>query len=81
MACISCSGTMHSLGCKVSDMPFFWCPRCGAIKPCDNETVVPALIGRLRIFEEYMLANQHLAVYDALKLWEKLGIKESIHEA
>ena len=73
MACPTCSGTMHSLGCRTTDRPFFWCPRCGTIKPCDTEHSVPALVDRCRTFEDKYVGRGKLFNY-----WHQLGIRESI---
>ena len=42
MSCPSCDHTMHAMGCRTTDRPFYWCPRCGTTKTCDGEVGVPA---------------------------------------
>lgn len=37
MDCPFCNVLAHAMGCKVSSDTFYWCPRCGAIKPCTEE--------------------------------------------
>jgi len=67
---------MTPLGCKVTDKTFFWCPRCGTIKPCeDAEATAPTLVTRCRKFEAMYLRGS-----DEMSLeWNTLGIAESIH--
>jgi hypothetical protein len=74
MSCPSCSHTMHQMGCRSTDLPFFWCPRCGTIKNCDAVVGVPVLLERCREFEK-TLGDERAS--NAVK-WHALGIEESI---
>lgn len=49
MDCPTCDrSTMHVFGCKVTNDNFYWCPRCGTIKPCSEErAVAPVFIKEL----------------------------------
>lgn len=84
MPCKVCDHTLHAMGCKVTDSTFFWCPRCGSIKPCDNELATPALVERCRKlyreFMEHIEAEKDARVAEIFKsLWQWLGIEESIN--
>lgn len=74
MACPTCSHTMHGMGCKVTGSTFYWCPRCGTIKPCEEEAVQPALVGRLKDYQAGLYGRCALHARE----WERLGIAESI---
>lgn len=42
MNCPFCAcDDMAILGCKITDSPFYWCPRCGTIKTCEGDTASP----------------------------------------
>ena len=58
MACPTCDGTMQALGCRVTDRNFFWCPRCGTMKTCQEDTpVVPALVNFCRGYEKTLVGE------------------------
>jgi predicted RNA-binding Zn-ribbon protein involved in translation (DUF1610 family) len=40
LPCPTCGETMHAMGCKVTASDFHWCPRCGTIKPCEEQEAV-----------------------------------------
>jgi hypothetical protein len=65
---------MHKAGCQTTDLPFFWCPRCGTFRLCDGDNHAPAVIDRLRQFEEFLVGHSTKALYE----WKRLGIAESI---
>jgi hypothetical protein len=66
---------MHSMGCRVTELPFFWCPRCGTIKPCDDTpAVVPLLVERCREFQANMKDYR-----GPMLEWKRTGIAESIN--
>lgn len=78
MSCPTCSHTMTPLGCKVTDKTFYWCPRCGTIKPCQEaEATAPALVGRCREFEGEFDKENIAQFYR--NTWNRLGIAESIN--
>lgn len=73
MACETCG---HTMGYKVTDRPFFWCPRCGTIKPCEgSEAARPLLVDRCRNFEREEVRG-HVGIE---MLWNRYGIRESIN--
>ena len=76
MSCPTCDHTMHQMGCRSTDLPFFWCPRCGTIKTCDAVVGVPVLIDRCRKFQDEALGDSPVA---STKTWFTLGIPESIN--
>jgi len=78
MACDTCGHTMHSMGCRTTDLPFFWCPRCGTIKTCDAVVGVPALPERCRRFRDLAENGMGLSPASAA-LWHRLGIAEAIN--
>ena len=74
MACPTCDHTMHHMECSVSELSMFWCPRCGTLKLCDEEILVPLLVKRCRKFAWESLVPPYI---DA---WIRHGIAESISE-
>jgi hypothetical protein len=66
---------MHQMGCKVTDLPFFWCPVCGTTKTCDGDVAVPALVRRCQDFQETIKGQCALHAHE----WNRLGIAESIY--
>jgi hypothetical protein len=76
MPCPTCDATMTPMGCKVTDRTFFWCPRCGTMKTCeDGPAVMPDLVHRCREFESVRLV---VAAGD-FRSWYRLGIAEAIN--
>lgn len=75
MSCPTCDHTMHQMGCRSTDLPFFWCPRCGTIKTCDATVGVPVLIDRCRKFGESLIGECAEHTFQ----WKQLGIAESIN--
>lgn len=75
MACPTCDGTMQATGCKVTDRPFFWCPRCGTFKSCDGEVAVPALIAWCRSFQLFIDGHDARLAHE----WRVAGINEAIN--
>ena len=40
--CGNCGTEMHKLGCRVTDLPWFYCVNCGSLKMCEEmELIVP----------------------------------------
>lgn len=80
MSCPTCSHTMTPMGCKVTDKTFYWCPRCGTIKPCEEqEAVTPALVERCREFEKTTTRVGSVDEDQLSYQWNHLGIAESIN--
>lgn len=83
MSCPTCDHTMHNIGCCLhSGLPFFWCPRCGTLKPCDSEAAEPALVARCRDFarefEKACDEDHHAAAPCMEGAYRRSGIAESI---
>lgn len=36
MNCPKCKREVTPIGCKVSDLPFYWCAGCGSVKTCET---------------------------------------------
>lgn len=36
MNCSRCNREVTPIGCKVTDLPFYWCAGCGSIKTCES---------------------------------------------
>lgn len=50
---IHCNREVTPIGCKVSDLPFYWCAACGSIKTCESaEWISP--VGTLLSFTEHV---------------------------
>lgn len=77
--CPTCNHTMQAIGCRVTDKNFYWCPRCGTIKPCEEmEAIAPDLIARCRKFTaSFPPGNPPSVSYSAE--WKRLGIDEAIN--
>ena len=86
--------TMTALGCRVTDKPFFVCPRCGTTKTCNGDTpmepviVVPELVRRCRQFEnilqterdvEIVAPHDKMSTQRLLEGWYAAGLNESIN--
>lgn len=41
--CNCCDHSMCKMGCRVTDLPMYWCPQCGGISVCEGEFATPAL--------------------------------------
>lgn len=86
MSCPTCGHTMHTLGCRVTDRPFHWCPRCGTIRTCEMDDAVPALVERTRNYDYWLFQQQRFeldpgALAYIRRIYDKahaLGIRESI---
>jgi hypothetical protein len=78
MSCPTCDHTMSPMGCKITDATFYWCPRCGTIKPCDHAAVAPAIIDRCRNFA-VTLKNSDGTPAEHRNHWRVLGVAESIN--
>lgn len=74
MSCPTCDHTMTGFGCKVTDKTFFWCPRCGTIKPCEDAATAPALVERCREFCETLKGECAMHAH----AWKQVGIAEAI---
>lgn len=68
MSCPNCDHTMQ----QIDVSKYFWCPRCGTLKPEDGFAETPKLVLRCRDFEHFV--NEDLSV-----AWHRLGIEESIN--
>lgn len=80
MSCPTCDHTMCAIGCKVTDRNFYWCPRCGTIKPCDETTAaVPDLVVRCRKFEGNLSLDNCDEIAPSIDDWLSFGIAESIN--
>ena len=77
MSCPTCGHTMQATGCKVTDLPFFWCPRCGTFKRCQGEVAVPGLVHHARVFRESMRGGED-RIFPLAQLWRQAGMEESI---
>ncbi len=76
MPCPTCSHTMQQLGCCTdTGLKFFWCPRCGTLKPCDTEAAAPALVSFCRRYEQAVMIDGAPPTLN----WERMGIAESIN--
>lgn len=59
-------------------MPFYWCPRCGTIKPCDMEATAPVLPERCRRFIEKIRSSPGIvAAAAAIDAWVSSGADEA----
>ena len=82
MSCPTCDHTMTALGCRVTDKPFFVCPRCGTTKTCNGDTinepviVVPDLVRRCRAFERELVASN---LDFGVREWIRHSLSESIN--
>jgi len=45
--CHHCGRGMIQLGCRSTDMPFYWCAGCGSTRTCDGNQATPADAHRL----------------------------------
>ncbi len=88
MSCVTCGHTMQGVGevPAVGGSPIFWCPRCGTLATVDDglgtlNYETPKLVERCRQFAADPLLPL-LAVSGTVgRLWNRLGIAESINTA
>jgi hypothetical protein len=79
MKCPTCQADMLVFGCRVSELPFHWCPNCGTLNTCDRDApfVVPVLI-QPRLTEPPRLSP--IALVDKLPEAETEAERECIIE-
>ena len=79
MACPKCDHTMHKVGVCLppyTEVPIFWCPRCGTLKAniVTGEDESPTLVDRVERFADQFGEDDDTII----PVMRRMGILESI---